>query len=381
MRVLTFLHSFEPGGVERIALRLVRHWREQGIDAPLFLGQNEGAMAADVGRGLAFTFPQPRRFVTVRLKTLWMILTLPRMIRESRPDILFCAGNTYAVVAVAMKVLLGRDCPPVLAKISNSLDRPDKRRLRRLAYRWWLRVQGLLLDRFVGLEMPMTGEIVENMGVPRYLVSIVPDPATSCDQIARLRTPSGTASRPPGRHFVAVGRLVPQKNLALMLRAFAAGAHPEDRLTLIGDGPERRSLQILTERLDISGRVDFRGYVSEPATLLPQFDFLLLSSNYEGVPAVVVEALAANLWIIATDCSRSMTALLLDGELGDLVPIGNEAIFARAIKRAEPGRQVDHLSRMQAERFTIDRAANDYLAIMRLLPAGRSTTRNIPSVN
>ncbi len=49
LRVLTFLHSFEPGGVERIALRLIRRWRAEGIDAPLFLGRTDGVMAQDVG--------------------------------------------------------------------------------------------------------------------------------------------------------------------------------------------------------------------------------------------------------------------------------------------------------------------------------------------
>ncbi|MBI0533475.1 hypothetical protein [Sphingomonas sp. TX0522] len=52
MKILTFLHSFEPGGVERIALRLVREWRASGYDAPLFMGRTDGAMRDDVGADL-----------------------------------------------------------------------------------------------------------------------------------------------------------------------------------------------------------------------------------------------------------------------------------------------------------------------------------------
>lgn len=141
MRVLTFLHSFEPGGVERVALRLVRHWRALGIDAPLFMGRSEGAMAADVAAGLAFETPRAP-FPTAWCETLWMILTLPRAIRRLRADVLFCAGNSYTVVAVALRLLLGRNCPPIVAKISNSLDRPDLGPLARWGYVRWLRIRG-----------------------------------------------------------------------------------------------------------------------------------------------------------------------------------------------------------------------------------------------
>ncbi|WP_128830687.1 hypothetical protein [Sphingobium fuliginis] len=62
MRILTFLHSFEPGGVERVALRLVRRWRDQGIDAPLFLGRGDGAMGAELGHDLDPHVPRGRAF-------------------------------------------------------------------------------------------------------------------------------------------------------------------------------------------------------------------------------------------------------------------------------------------------------------------------------
>ena len=370
MRVLTFLHSFEPGGVERVALRLVRHWRGQGVDAPLFLGRREGAMADDVGRGLDVTMPAQPRIATRHWETLWMILTLPRAIRTLRPDVLFCAGNTYAVVAVAMKLLLGRGCPPILAKVSNDLDRRTKPWPRRMVYRLWLRVQGQFIDHFVGMEAPMAAEIAEHIGVGDGRVSIIPDPALSIDLIDRLRiSPRVETAKAVGRRFVAVGRLAGQKNLALMLRAFQCGARPGDSLTMFGDGPDRTRLERLAARLGIGDRVAFRGYVAEPAAQLPQFDVLLLSSDYEGVPAVILEALAANLWIIATDCSRSMATLLRRGSLGALVPVGDEAAFAGAIAQASGNRQDRVLSLAQAERFTVEYSSDAYLkALVRLIP-------------
>ena len=359
-RVLTFLHSFEPGGVERIALRLVRQWRTLGVDAPLFLGRTDGAMR-DVGADLAFITPPPGGPLVARMETLWMIWTLPKVVRDLRPDVLFCAGNTYAVVALALKVLLGRHCPPILLKVSNDLDRRDQPRWFRFFYRRWLKAQGRYIDHFVGLETPLAAEIRDALDVSADRVTIIPDPALSQSLIERLRAePRAEAREGPGRRFVCVARLTPQKNIALMLRAFARGARPGDTLTVLGDGPERTRLENLAKTLGLEGQVVFEGYVPEPALRLPSFDVLLLSSNYEGVPAVILEALAADLPIIATDCSRSMATLLDHGALGLLVPTGDETAFAEAIA-AGPGVRDPQRSLDQARRFTLEDAADAYL--------------------
>lgn len=359
--------------MERIALRLVRQWRVLNVDAPLFLGRADGAMLDDVGAGLDVISPANGCPRIAKMETLWMIWTLPGAVRRLRPDVLFCAGNTYAVVAVALKLLLGRDCPPILLKVSNDLDRRDQPAWFRFFYRRWLRVQGRCLDHFIGMETPMGQEISEGLGVSAERITIIPDPALSRSLIERLRSDrragqNGSASR----RFVCVARLMPQKNIALLLRAFGRGAREGDTLTVIGDGPDRAKLQQLARDLGLEGRVMFLGYRPEPATLLPSFDALLLSSNYEGVPAVILEALAAGLPIVATDCSRSMATLLGHGAMGELVPVGDEQALADAIARVRPSSQDEQLSLAQAQRFTLEDAAEAYLRVIsRLRPHRR----------
>ena len=94
------------------------------------------------------------------------------------------------------------------------------------------------------------------------------------------------------------------------------------------------------------------------------FDVLLLSSDYEGVPAVILEALAAGLPIVATDCSRSMPSLLGHGALGRLVPVGDEQALAEAIASVGVSSQDQSLSLAQAERFTIEGACEAYRRAM-----------------
>ncbi len=188
MRVLTFLHSFEPGGVERVALRLVRRWRELGTDAPLFLGRAEGALRDEFAAGLTFHVPHQPRWGTAWCETAWMIFKLPGHVRRTRPDVVFCAGSTYTVVAVALKLALGKRCPPVLAKISNDLGRSDLPRGPRAAWSAWLRLQTRFIDRWVVMEPAILPSLEKHLGDVDCVV--VPDPAIDA---AQLRSRGGTS--------------------------------------------------------------------------------------------------------------------------------------------------------------------------------------------
>jgi glycosyltransferase involved in cell wall biosynthesis len=373
MRVLTFLHSFEPGGVERVTLRLVRQWREHGVDAPLFLGRTDGALRDELGEGLACHVPRQPPFSVAGFETLWMILTLPFVIRQIQPDVLFCAGNSYAVIAVAMKLWLRGACPPILCKISNDLERRDLIWPARMLYRLWLRVQGRFIDHFVAMAPGLEQEIAMLIRPRRGAVSVIHSPALSENQIDRLRAALPEASSHDGRRFVAIGRLAPQKNLSLMLRAFAAGAAADDRLLIFGEGPQRQVLSALATRLGIQRRICFAGHVPDPAARLRPSDILLLSSDYEGVPAVILEALAVGMPIIATECSGAMRSLLADGALGALVPRGDVPAFAQAIARAQLMVQDPAASLSQARRFTLEQAVVNYLDSFAALAAGRNS--------
>lgn len=367
MRVLTFLHSFEPGGVERVALRLVRRWRALGVDAPLFLGRADGALRDEVAADLCFDVPRQPRFGTSWWETAWMILKLPGYVRRTRPDVVFCAGSTYTIVVVALKLLLGSRCPPVVAKISNDLRRDDLPRVAKAAWSAWLRCQAPFVDCWVVMEATILPDVDAQLGNVNRVV--VPDPAI--DE-AQLQAAGGRSLGISGTtRYLTVGRLVPQKDHAVMFRAFAAGSRPGDTLTLLGDGPLRASLHRLAVKLGIENRVIFAGHVPDAGLHMKEYDILLMSSRYEGVPAVLVEALAAGLRIVTTDCGPGVTALL-EGGLGTIVPSGDVALLASALGQ-EPARSFDRsAARERARRFTLEGAAERYLATFRDVLAHRS---------
>ena len=366
LRILTFLHSFEPGGVERVALRLHEAWRAQGLDARLVLGRTSGAMRRD-WPGLDYDLLGNQRVPHAGWETLWMILHLPAVIRRLRPDVLFCAGNSYTIVAVSMRLLLGKACPPVVAKMSNDLTRMDLPAPARPFYRLWLRIQGRVIDRLVGMAPPMREEIGTLMRVADYRIAVIDDPSLAEADIRRLaaaREAAKAEPRGPGRRFLAIGRLAAQKNFGLLIDAFARMAGPDDRLAIIGEGGARRSLEAQIERLGLAGKVRLPGHVSPLDAELAAADALVLSSDYEGVPAVVAEALAAGLPIVTTRCSVSMDDMLGGGRFGLLVPVGDAAALAQAMQDIAKLKFDETAARDQSRRFTVEIASHGYRALM-----------------
>src|SRR5688572_6007569 len=365
MHLLIPIHAFEPGGVERVALRLAERWRAEGHEVTILLGRDRG-LCRDQRPELTYRhYAEP--FSTADWETVWMIGCLVRYLLLGRADAIFCPGLTYTAPCVVAKLLLGPCCPPVLVKVSNDLDRPDIGRLLQWPYRAWLWAQGRVLEHFVAIGPPMREPIARALRIEPERVSVVPDPALSQAQIAGLSRPrdkqiAGRQGR--GRRFLAVGRLAPQKNFALLVEAFARLATPEDQLVIAGEGPCRAALERQVSRLGLTGQVLMPGHVGDVAQLYRNADALVLSSDYEGVPGVVIEALAAGLPIAATVCCDSMRWLLGEGSYGALAPCGDAAALACAMEQA-CGREMPRAELAAfVSAFTLEGAAGEYLALL-----------------
>lgn len=357
--VMVFLHSFEPGGVERTALRLCGAWAgDAAIDVRLVMGREDGAMRAQAPATVPRHVIGSAGVPTAAWETLWMMIVLWRQVRAQRPDVLFAAGNTYAIVAVAMKLLLGRRCPPVVMKISNDLVRRDLPAPVRRVYRLWLRVQGRLIDAFTGLAEPMRAEIITAMRVPAARVHVIDDPALDAADLAALAAIGAGRDHAAARRYVGVGRLAGQKNWRLLVAAFARARQAGDTLTIVGEGSERRRLERQVTALGLGDCVRLPGH-GAAAPALAAADVFVLSSDYEGVPAVVIEALASGLPVVATDCSVSMRGLV--GDFGTLVPVGDAAALATAMQaQALPSAEMRARQAAAMRGFTAERAARAY---------------------
>ncbi len=372
MRVLTFLHAFGPGGVERDALRLLQalkaaHSSEEAMDAPLVMGRLTGPMLDD-SRGLQVQALDGASDRTAGYETLWMIAKLPARIRALQPDVLFCPGNAYAVVAAAMRLWLGRRCPPIVIKISNDLERRDLPGLVRWGYHLWVRLQMRMFDGVIAMAPAAVGEISRIGRIAASRITMIPNPCFTAVELERLaatgaeRTPAAQGTR-----FLCIGRLARQKNMANLLRGFAHAAGPDDRLTIIGEGGQRPALEALAADLGVAAQVAMPGHVVDPVPVLAAHDVFVLASDYEGLGVVVLEALAAGLPVVVTDCCINMADLLADGR-GLLVPVRDPAALGDAMRamaaRVRDGAGPAHAAMLAVARaFTVEQGLPAHRAL------------------
>jgi PST family polysaccharide transporter len=172
------------------------------------------------------------------------------------------------------------------------------------------------------------------------------------------------------RRVLAVGRLVPEKNQAALLRAFAlvADDHPDTDLWIAGDGPLREELESLRDELGLIGRAFLMGERHDVPELMRSADLLVLSSRVEGFGLVVAEAMASGALVVATDVGGVAEVM---GNHGFLVPPGDVAALAQGMSdalRMEPSRASLLAACNRAyvsSRFDIRRVTEDWLGIYR----------------
>jgi glycosyltransferase involved in cell wall biosynthesis len=360
--VLSVLHSLEPGGVERDVMRFTRAWRDRGVDARIALGRWEGKLT-DEAPDVPFVVPPKGRLATMSTETLWMIQKLPGIIREVKPDILFVPSNGLMVVAGMSWLALRGNGPAIVVRPSNSLDRKDVSWFERGLDCFVLKMHSRIYAAAVAMSAPIRDEIVERMGLRPERVTVINNAAMTAQvaaefAAARDATPRGHT----GRHFLGIGRLFPQKNFNLLIDAFARIARPDDRLMIVGEGPLREELGARAAALGIAEQVDMPGHC-DPTPWFAKADAFILSSDFEGLPAVVAEALAAGIPIVATDCTVAMRAMV-EG-VGRLVPVKDVAALAQAMDAiCDDPLDVDAMRARGAE-FTIEATVEQWIALFR----------------
>lgn len=134
--------------------------------------------------------------------------------------------------------------------------------------------------------------------------------------------------------WLAVGRLAVQKDYPTMLRALAAtlAGSPETRLLIASEGPLRADLEALSAQLSLTEHVTFLGARNDVPALMQAADAYLMSSAWEGLPMVLLEAAASSLPIVATDVGGNRE-VVCDGESGWLAPPGDPVALAAAMQR------------------------------------------------
>lgn len=227
-------------------------------------------------------------------------------------------------------------------------------------------------SQVIAVSRGVGDHLVECYGIPADRVIAIDNPFDLA-RIARLAAEPPTW-RPNAPYFLGVGRLAPNKNFELLIRAYAA-TRAEQHLVIVGEGTERNALQLLARELGVTDRVHLPGFTANPYALMAEADFYVLPSNAEGFPNGLVEAMAVGLPVLSTDCPSGPSEILggqADEGLvvardGLLVPCNDVSAMAAGIRYMANPAERERLGRLAAARaadFNVEAVAARYWTII-----------------
>ena len=352
MRIVVVISSLSRGGAERVVSILTREWAKcHHVIIGLFDGAHQAYEHG--GRVIDLRLPPLRSPLKRAFRVGARSIELVRLYQRERPDRIVSFmenANTPAIAAAALTGFLDRLCVSVRNNPSM-MEAPY-----RVLIPWLYRVPGRVVAPSEGVK-----EGLEEMGVPAEKLLTIPNPV-----VTRSVATAGTPSPFPKSFILGIGRLHAQKGFDRLLRAFSNVDSRDLNLVILGEGQERTALISLAKTLGIRQRAHLPGAVSNIGAWYQHAQCFVLSSNYEGWPNVLVEAMAHGCPVVSFDCRYGPAEICEGGKSGLLVAQDDIKALTTAITRvvsdsALRGR-LSMEGRKRAKTFAVEKIAPRWLA-------------------
>lgn len=327
--ILIILPSFFGGGAERIGMILASYLAKKNYHVTVLIFDN---------RDDIYLIREKESFELLTSNKKSFIRSIPfiiKFISGKKPKYIFSTFAYISLFLIFLKKILK------FKLICRESNLNSLRNVSGFKNRWVMRFSGLYryADIFLVSSNLMRNHFVRSYGVDRSKAVVWANPV-DVERIRGLVDPLDNSELigVSGRRFLAVGRLERQKNFEKLLEWFSLNSRAEDVLTILGEGADRDDLVRKTMTLGIEGQIRFKGYVANPFQIMAQSDCLLISSRWEGMPNVALEALCVGLPVIATKSAGGIIEL---AKLSTLVQVATDGSdFTRRLSQVKRNQNV-----------------------------------------
>lgn len=356
-KLCIFRPTLSVGGADRITLTLMRELPRFDIRPQLLLMRKEGELIAQAPEGTQ----------ELRVRSLWTATgPLIAALRRMKPDVLLSTSSGANVPATLAWQALGKPFRLVLSERNvlfhggHSVKRAVIVASKRLLYP--------SADHITVISTGIKDDLVAQLHVEADRVTVVYNPTVTPQIFEGAKQPVTHKFFEGGHQVVlAAGRFVVEKGFDVLLRAFASvRAQRPAKLLLLGDGPLRSELEALVRQLGIGDDVDMPGFDPNPFKYMARATMFVLSSRHEGLPGVLIQAMACGTPSVSTDCPSGPSEIIAkSGEEGILVPPDDVDALARAMSSilGDPAyaRALGAGGKRASERFTISSCLPRYV--------------------
>jgi len=278
-------------------------------------------------------------------------------VRKETPDCVLPALPNGKVVATLLAKSLLVSFPVVIPVVHLDLE---NRRLRdKVRYRTLMAHS----DHIIAVSEGVRHSVSSKAGVPKERITTIYNPVvTPRLEVLSREIPDHpwlAGAGPPV--ILSAGRFVQVKDFPTLIRAFhKLSLVIPSRLILLGDGSQRKDLTALLRRLDLEDRVSMPGWVDNPYAFMARASLFALSSRMEGLPTVLIEALACGCPCVSTDCPSGPAEILEGGRIGCLVPVADVEALAEAMRLTLDDPPPKTLLLKRAEHFSAENSVAIY---------------------
>jgi len=355
------MESLGGGGAERIMLNLARKFAQWGHQVDIVVASAKGPNRSQV--------PDSVRLVDLgTTRTITAVPPLASYLRRESPDALLSKMGHCNIAAGLARKISGTRTRVVIAEVS--LLKTSTRSAPQFRSRWipfFAKRVYPWADRIVAISGGVADDLSRLLDLPLESIEVIYNPVVTPELYERaacaLAHPWFKKGAPPV--ILGVGRLDPEKDFLTLLRAFNIVRRNRNvRLMILGEGPERFVLESLAQELGITDVLALPGFVENPLPFIANAAVLVLTSLFEGLSNVLIEALACGTPVVATDCPCGPREILDGGRYGMLAPVGDFEEVARAIEETLENPLDPMFLRGAAERFSVDAIARQYLEVL-----------------
>lgn len=322
-KVMFFLNSLSGGGAERTIINIIRNLNPKKYETILVLGTMDNNdyshLVSDINIKVLNTS-----------NTKDSILKLSKSIKKVNPDLLFSTLNGNNIVLILAKMLSFKGTPIIVREASNRTQsgsvKSRNRIITRLLYNYKTK-------KVIALSNGVKKDLIENFKVKEKKIKVIYNPI-EVKQIQKLSNENinDFSKKNDEKLLISVGRLVDAKDFETLINAFSlVNKKINVRLLIVGKGPKEEELKKLSEKLNISNKIDFIGFKSNPYKYMKLADLFILSSKWEGFGHVIAESMAVGTPVISTDCNSGPREIIGDNKYGILVPVGKPKELAEKI--------------------------------------------------
>jgi glycosyltransferase involved in cell wall biosynthesis len=358
-RICIFPDRLDNGGVGRYAINLAEALVAQGAQVDLFVTAATGELFPQR--------PKEARLFVGGGSTKTSIIPFYNYLRTEQPDLLITA-NAYIDMVGIVTTFLAR-VPTVQAVTIHTArsadDMSGKKRLKQI-YEYlcrWLYPQAHYIVAVSNAVAQDTTSYF-NINKPiKVIYNPVITPSLYSKSEAQADHPFFKKKDTPV--LLAIGRMTAQKDFGTLLRAFAeVRKHTSAKLLILGEGEDRGMLESLAKALNLGDDLSMPGFVNNPYPYIKNADVLVSSSAWEGLPTVLIEALALGTSVVATDCPGGSREILQDGEYGQLVDTRNPADLANAVMATLTATSNKAKLMERGQAFSMEASAKHYLNLI-----------------